>query len=66
VAGGKLIASYVGQVEDLVVCICDVPNVEALVPFAGQMFILAFDNDIILAEPLKVHMEMAAKLLKEM
>ena len=66
VAGGKLVASYTALVENWMFCIWDVPNYEALVPFAQQMFMLGFDNDIILVEPTKVHIEKAAKFAEAM
>ena len=66
VAGGKLAAAYVGRVENLMVHIWEAPNAEALVPHLGQMFMLGFDTDLVLAESSHAHLKKALQYLETM
>lgn len=64
VPGGKLIASYAARGQWTGVCIWDVPNVEALMPFLEQMSAFGWNNEVIPAEKMEVHMEKLAKALE--
>jgi hypothetical protein len=63
VPGGKLIASYYARALWLIVCIWDVPNVEALMPFVEQLMMLGWNTEIIPAEKGEVAVEKIAKAL---
>ena len=64
VPGGKLIGSYYARCEWVVVCIWEVPTVEALVPVLEQMKMLGWNTEVIPVEKSEVAVEKAAKLLE--
>lgn len=63
VPGGKLIAAYYARCQWLIVCVWDVPAVEALMPFLEQINMLGWNNEVIPAEKAEVAIEKTAKAL---
>ena len=64
VPGGKLIASYFARSLSLVVCIWEVPNLEALMPMVEQLNMLGWNTEIIPVEKTEVHLEKVEKALQ--
>ena len=66
VPGGKLIASYVARGLFLVVCIWEVPSMEALMPLEEQMNMLGWETDTIPVEKMGVALPKFEKALQAM
>jgi hypothetical protein len=66
VPGGKMIASYGARTKQFVVCITDVPSIDALCPFLEQLMMSGWDTEVIPAEKTTVCLEKIEKALKAM
>ena len=66
VPGGKIIASYKARGQSMVVCIWDVPSMEALTPLIEQMNFAEWETEVIPAEKMSDFIPKAEKLLAEM
>lgn len=66
VPGGKLIASYKACGQSLIVCIWEVPTVEALIPLLEQMNFMEWETEVIPAEKMATFLPKAEKLLAQM
>jgi hypothetical protein len=66
VPGGKSIASYGARALSLIVCIWEVPNIEALMPLTEQMNMMGWNTDIIPVEKMEVGLPKAEKALQDM
>ena len=66
VPGGKLIASYKAIGQSLIVCIWDVPSIDALAPLLEQMNFMEWETDVIPAEKVETFFPRAEKLLAQM
>lgn len=65
-AGGKLIASYGAVGITMVVCLWDVPKMEALMPVMGKMNMGGWNTDIIPVEKMEVRLSSLEKAFQEM
>jgi hypothetical protein len=54
VPGGKLIASYSARTLSMIICLWEVPSVDAFMPTLEQMNMLGVDTDIIPVDKMKV------------
>jgi len=63
VPGGKLIASYYARAQWLVVCVWEVTDLEALMPFLEGMRLQGWNTEVIPAEKGKVAVGKLAKAL---
>jgi len=66
VPGGKLIAGYGARALSMVVCLWEVPSVEALMPTLEQMNMLGWDTDIIPVDKMEVVITKLEKALQAM
>jgi len=66
VPGGKLIAAYGARALSMVVCLWEVPSMEALVPVLEQMNMLGWDTDTIPVEKMEVALPKFEKALQAM
>ena len=66
VPGGKLIASYKAIGQSLLLCIWDVPSVDALAPLLMQMNFLEWETEVIPAEKASTFIPKAEKMLAQM
>jgi len=66
VPGGKLLAAYHARAKSVIFCLWEVPNVEVLLPAFEQMSMLGWDNEIIPADKMEVHLEKATKAMEAM
>ncbi|MFC1983095.1 hypothetical protein ACFLV5_04865 [Chloroflexota bacterium] len=66
VPGGKLIASYSARALSMVICLWEVPNMEALMPPLEQMNMLGWDTDTIPVEKMDVAIPKWEKALQAM
>jgi len=63
VPGGKIIAVYYARAQWLIVCIWEVPDMEAIMPFLEQMRIFGWNTEVIPAEKGEVAIDKIAKAL---
>jgi hypothetical protein len=66
VPGGKLIASYAAPGKPLVICIWEVPNVEAFLPLLTQLVMGGWGTDVFPAEKTAAYIERTEKAFKAM
>ena len=66
VPGGKLIASYSARGLSMIVCIWEVPSMEALMPLEEQMNMLGWETDTIPVEKMEVAIPKFEKALQAM
>ncbi len=66
VPGGKMIASYKACGQSLVVCIWEVPTVEALIPLLEQMNFMEWETEVIPAEKMATFLPKAEKMFAQM
>ena len=66
VPGGKLIASYSARALSMVVCLWEVPSMEALMPPLEQMNMLGWETDTIPVEKTDVALPKLEKALQAM
>ena len=66
VPGGKIIASYAARALSMVVCIWEVPSMEALMPLVEQMNMLGWDTDTIPVDKMEVALQKYEKALQAM
>ena len=66
VPGGKLLASYGARAQSMVVCIWEVPSMEALMPALEQMSMMGWDTDTIPVEKMEVAVPKVEKALQAM
>ena len=66
VPGGKMIASYSARGLSMIVCIWEVPNMEALMPLEEQMNMLGWETDTIPVEKMEVAIPKFEKALQAM
>jgi len=66
VPGGKLIASYSARALSMIVCLWEVPSMEALMPPLEQMNMLGWDTDTIPVEKMEVAIPKFEKALQAM
>jgi len=66
VPGGKLIASYSARGLSMIVCLWEVPSMEALMPVLEQMNMLGWDTDTIPVEKMEVALVKYGKALQAM
>ena len=66
VPGGKLIAAYSARALSMVVCLWEVPNVEALMPPLEQMNMLGWNTETIPVEKMEVAIPKFEKALQAM
>ena len=66
VPGGKLIASYSARGLSLIVCIWEVPSMEALMPLIEQMNMLGWETDTIPVDKMGVAIPKFEKALQAM
>jgi hypothetical protein len=66
VPGGKLIASYGARALSMVVCLWEVPSMEALMPALEQMNMLGWNTDTIAVEKMEVALPKLEKALQAM
>ena len=62
VPGGKLIASYKACGQSMVVCIWEVPSIDALTPLLEQMNFLEWETEVIPAEKMSDFIPKAEKM----
>ena len=66
VPGGKQIAGYGARAISMIVCIWEVPSIEALMPLLEQMNMMGWNTDIIPVETMEVGLPKAEKALQAM
>ena len=66
VPGGKLISSYMARGINMVVCLWDVPSVDALMPVLEQMKMSGWNTDMIPVEKTEVAISKLEKALQAM
>ena len=66
VPGGKIIASYKAIGQSLLLCIWDVPSIDALAPLIEQMNFLEWETEVIPAEKASTFIPKAEKMLAQM
>jgi hypothetical protein len=66
VPGGKVIAAYAARALSMVVCLWEVPSMEALMPALEQMNMLGWDTDTIPVEKMEVAIPKFEKALQAM
>jgi hypothetical protein len=66
VPGGKLVASYKARGQSMVVCIWDVPSMDALAPLLEQMNFAQWETEVIPVEKTSDFLPKAEKILAEM
>jgi hypothetical protein len=66
VPGGKLIASYMARGIMMIVCLWDVPSLEALMPVTEQMKMGGWNTDVIPVEKTEVAIVKFEKALQAM
>ena len=66
VPGGKLIASYAARALSMIVCLWEVPSMEALMPTLEQMNMLGWDTDTIPVDKMDVALAKYEKALQAM
>ncbi|MBA7687027.1 hypothetical protein ES703_95487 [subsurface metagenome] len=66
VPGGKLIAAYGARALSMIVCLWEVPSMEALMPVLEQMNMLGWDTDTIPVEKMEVALPKFEKALQAM
>jgi len=66
VPGGKLIASYSARGLSMIVCIWEVPSIEALMPLEEQMNMFGWETDTIPLEKMDVTIPKWEKALQAM
>ena len=66
VPGGKMIASYSARGLSMIVCIWEVPSMEALMPLEEQMNMLGWETDTIPVEKMEVAIPKFEKALQAM
>ena len=66
VPGGKLIASYKARGQSMVVCIWEVPSIDALTPLLEKMNFMEWETEVIPAEKMSDFIPKAEKMLSEM
>ena len=66
VPGGKIVASYKAIGQSLVICIWDVPSVDALAPLLEQMNFMEWETEVIPAEKMSSFIPKAEKMLAQM
>ena len=66
VPGGKLTASYHARAIGMIVCLWEVPSIEALMPVGEQMSMMGWDTDIIPVDKMKVALAKYEKALQAM
>ena len=66
VPGGKLTASYHARGIGMVVCLWEVPNMEALMPVCEQMMMMGWDTDTIPVDKMEVALAKYEKALQAM
>ena len=66
VPGGKLIASYHARAIGMLVCLWEVPSIEALMPVGEQMSMMGWDTDIIPVDKMEVAIAKYEKALQAM
>ena len=66
VPGGKLIAAYAARALSMIICLWEVPSVDALMPTLEQMNMLGVDTDIIPVEKMEVSISKFEHALKAM
>lgn len=63
---GKQIASYKAIGQSMVVCIWDVPSMDALIPFWEQMNFFEWETEVIPVEKMSDFLPKAEKMFAEM
>ena len=66
VPGGKLIAAYSARALSMIICLWEVPSMEAMMPALEQMNMLGMDTDTILVDKLPVGIAKFEQALKAM
>lgn len=66
VPGGKIIAAYTAYAQSLVVCIWEVPSVNALIPFLEHVWAVGWETEVIPAEKMTTFIPKAEKMLAQM
>jgi hypothetical protein len=66
VPGGKLIGSYMARAKSLLVCIWDVPNLEALMPVLEQMKMGGWNTEVIPVDKTEVAIAKVEKAFQAM
>jgi hypothetical protein len=66
VPGGKLIASYSARGLSMIICIWEVPSMEALMPLEEQMNMFGWETDTIPVEKMEVALPKFEKALQAM
>jgi hypothetical protein len=66
VPGGKLIGSYHARAIGMLVCLWEVPSIEALMPVGEQMSMMGWDTDIIPVDKMEVALAKFEKALQGM
>ncbi len=66
VPGGKLIAAYAARALSMIVCLWEVPSMEALMPTLEQMNMLGWDTDTIPVDKMDVALAKYEKALQAM
>ncbi len=66
VPGGKMIASYAARGLSMIVCIWEVPSLEALMPLEEGMNVLGWETDTIPVEKMEVAIPKFEKALQAM
>ena len=66
VPGGKMVFSYGARAISMVVCVWEVPSMEALMPLLEQMNILGWNTDTIPVETMEVALPKFEKALQAM
>ena len=64
VPGGKLIGSYMARGKNMLVCIWDVPSVDALMPVMEQMKMGGWNTEVIPVEKTEVAISKLEKALQ--
>jgi hypothetical protein len=66
VPGGKLMAAYSARTLSTIICLWEVPSVEAMMPALEQLNMLGLDTDIIPVEKTAVSIPKFEQFLKSM
>jgi len=66
VPGGKMVASYSARGLSMIVCIWEVPSMEALMPLVEQMNMLGWETDTIPVDKMEVAIPKFEKALQAM
>ncbi len=66
VPGGKIIGSYKAIGQSRIVCLWDVPSIEALTPLLDQMNFMEWETEVIPVETMDAFLLKAEKMMAQM